>query len=169
MATNALKKSESFETGERAENIFERVAKKEHFKVYKANRDQNINQHIDFFISCYHFNFSVDVKARKKINRGDSEVNDEWTWIEFKNVRARPGWLYGKADYIAFEREFDLLIVNRYKLIEFCEDKIDLENIVPSTHMAEYAAYQRKGRKDLISRVCMDDINKLEGNIVLIK
>ena len=87
MATNALRKSESFEIGERAESVFERVARKEHFKVRKANRDQNINQHIDFFISCYHFNFSVDVKARKKISRGDSEVNDSWTWIEFKNVR----------------------------------------------------------------------------------
>ena len=84
MATNTLRKSESFKIGEKAESIFEKVAKKKQFKVYKANKHQNINQHIDFFISCYHFNFSVDVKARKKINRGDSKVNDEWTWIEFK-------------------------------------------------------------------------------------
>ena len=159
MATNALRKRESFQTGKRAESLFERVAKKAHFKVHKANRDQNMNQHIDFFISCYHFNFSVDVKARKKISRGDSEVNDAWTWIEFKNVIGKDGWIKGKADFIAFEFENSFLIVKRAELRELCKKLIkDTKTRVTKAKDAKYLLYTRHGRKDLVTQIKLSDI-----------
>ena len=169
MVTNTLRKDESFKVGQQSESDFEKAANKENYIVSKATREENMFKHIDFFLGQDHFKFGVDVKARKKTNRSDSSFNDDWTWIEFKNVRGNPGWLYGEADFIGFEREDDFLLVNRQKLIEYCDEKVDLETIVDKAYNAEYKGYQRKGRKDLITRIRMDDLNYLEGNIIISK
>ena len=54
-----------------------------------------------------------DVKSQKKNNRNDKQFSSELTWIEGKNVYGYDGWIKGKSDYIAFERERIWLIVNR--------------------------------------------------------
>ena len=169
MARNALVHKENMELGLKTENLFEKTAKKENFIVRKSSLSEDRFKHIDFFLEQDHFKYSVDVKARKKTTRGDVKVNDEWTWIEFKNVLGRKGWLYGDADYIAFERADDFLMINRENLVKFCEDKVDLKTMVSRAYQAEYKVYQRKGRKDLITRVRMDDLANLEGNIILQK
>ena len=169
MARNSLVHKENMEIGLKTESLFEEVAKKENFIVRKSSLSEDRHKHIDFFLEQDHFKYSVDVKARKKTTRGDVKVNDEWTWIEFKNVLGRKGWLYGEADYIAFERANDFLMVNRENLVKFCEDKVDLETMVSRAYQAEYKVYQRQGRKDLITRVRMDDLANLEGNIILQK
>lgn len=169
MARNALVHKENMELGLKTESLFEEVAKKENFIVRKSSLSEDRHKHIDFFLEQDHFKYSVDVKARKKTTRGDVKVNDEWTWIEFKNVLGRKGWLYGEADYIAFERADDFLMVNRENLVKFCEDKVDLKTMVSKPYLAEYKVYQRQGRKDLITRVRMDDLANLEGNIILQK
>mgnify|MGYP003665356979 FL=1 len=169
MARNALVHKENMELGLKTENLFEKTAKKENFIVRKSSLSEDRFKHIDFFLEQDHFKYSVDVKARKKTNRDDAKVNDEWTWIEFKNVLGRKGWLYGEADYIAFERADDFLMINRENLVKFCEDKVDLKTMVSRAYQAEYKVYQRQGRKDLITRVRMDDLANLEGNIILQK
>jgi len=169
MARNALVHKENMELELKTESLFEEIAKKENFIVRKSSLSEDRYKHIDFFLEQDHFKYSVDVKARKKTARGDVKVNDEWTWIEFKNVLGRKGWLYGEADYIAFERAGDFLMINRENLVKFCEDKVDLKTMVSRAYQAEYKVYQRKGRKDLITRVRMDDLANLEGNIILQK
>ena len=169
MARNALVHKENMELGLKTESLFEEIAKKENFIVRKSSLSEDRFKHIDFFLEQDHFKYSVDVKARKKTTRGDVKVNDEWTWIEFKNVLGRKGWLYGEADYIAFERADDFLMINRENLVKFCEDKVDLKTMVSRAYQAEYKVYQRQGRKDLITRVRMDDLANLEGNIILQK
>ncbi len=169
MARNALVHTENMELGLKTESLFEEIAKKENFIVRKSSLSEDRYKHIDFFLEQDHFKYSVDVKARKKTTRGDVKVNDEWTWIEFKNVLGRKGWLYGDADYIAFERADDFLMVNRENLVKFCEDKVDLETMVSRAYQAEYKVYQRQGRRDLITRIRMDDLANLEGNIILQK
>jgi len=169
MVRNALVHKENMELGLKTESLFEEVAKKENFIVRKSSLSEDRHKHIDFFLEQDRFKYSVDVKARKKTTRGDVKVNDEWTWIEFKNVLGRKGWLYGEADYIAFERADDFLMINRENLVKFCEDKVDLETMVSRPYQAEYKVYQRQGRRDLITRVRMDDLANLEGNIILQK
>ena len=60
-------------------------------------------------------------------------------------------------------------MINRENLVKFCEDKVDLKTMVSKPYLAEYKVYQRQGRKDLITRVRMDDLANLEGNIILQK
>ena len=112
--------------GIQAEISFTDVAKKKGYEVIHANKDANVYKHVDLYLTQNHNVTSVDVKARKKLSRRDDKYNDDFTWIEFKNVRGNDGWLYGKADKIVFEREKDFVLVNRDMLQRFCEDVITL-------------------------------------------
>jgi len=100
---------------------------------------------------------SVDVKAIRRVGR-DGEPQEEFIWVEFKNIVGQDGWLYSKADYIAFERGDDFVIVKRSDLIPLCETLVDLNEKVQSSNKALYHAYSRRGRRDLISMIKMEDL-----------
>ena len=143
--------------GLKAEIRFVEVANKKGYQVLNATRDDNINKHIDLYLLRNESSISVDVKARKKLSRNDDDYNDDLTWIEFKNVRGKDGWLYGKADKIVFEREKDFVLVNRAPLRNFCEQTIS-EVFVHDSKEALYKKYQRPSREDVISLIRLDDV-----------
>ena len=143
--------------GLKAEIKFAEVANKKGYQVLNATRDDNINKHIDLYLLRNESPISVDVKARKKLSRNDDDYNDDLTWIEFKNVRGKDGWLYGKADKIVFEREKDFVLVNRAPLQNFCEQTIS-EVFVHDSKEALYKKYQRPSREDIISLIRLDDV-----------
>lgn len=149
---------ESQKMGESAENLFEYLAKQKNLNPIKANVKQQIS-HVDFILTVKNGSkYLVDVKARKKSSRTDCKVSDELVWIEFKNVSGNKGWLYGAADYIAFERENDFVIVSRKNLVTLCERLVN-NNLKTSTSKdALYKMYSRAGRKDEISMIKMQDI-----------
>ena len=123
---------------------------------------EDINKHIDKHVKLGCREFTVDVKAAKSIQRG-GDINIENVWVEFKNVNGKRGWLYGDQDFIAFEttpKKF--IMVARKHLAELCEKLVDLETIVDNAGDCLYKGYQRRGRNDLISRIKMEDIEKLE-------
>lgn len=99
----------------------------------------------------------IDVKSMKSVKRGKG-IQDEFTWIEFKGNKGRPGWIYGQADFIAFERQKDFVLVNRNVLLSFAEQKCDLSTSVAAPELALYKSYTRKGKKDVISLVKMEDL-----------
>ena len=148
----------ALEMGQNAENSFSSCAEKKGFKVIKSSFNDEMN-HIDFYLESNNgLKVSVDIKSRKKINRQDAVVNDDLTWIEFKNVQGRNGWLYGKADFICFEREKDFVMVNRQSLSKLCEKLVDTSLINVHNSMPLYTGYQRKNRKDLLSLIKITDI-----------
>jgi hypothetical protein len=61
------------------------------------------------FIDVTDKSFKFDVKGIKRDTR-HGNLNTKIVWTESKNVRGNPGWLYGKADYIAFEKTDNLLL-----------------------------------------------------------
>jgi hypothetical protein len=140
-----------------AENTFKKIALSKGFVVKDATRNQQLS-HIDFFLEDKNKKiYTFDVKARKKVSRTDSSTEDSLIWVEFKNVMGANGWLYGAADYIAFEREIDFLIIDRKNLVTLCE-RIVQNKKVNSSKDALYAKYTRTGRKDEISLIKMEDI-----------
>lgn len=74
--------------------------------------------HIDLFYTKDDKTYSFDIKSMKKSNRKDATPDDQIHWIELQNVRGNPGWIYGKADFIAFELMNSWLIISRKKLID---------------------------------------------------
>lgn len=144
--------------GEQAEDHFERIASEKGFEVTRATRKQNLS-HIDFIIKGKDGKpYFVDVKACKKSSRSAQISDQEIVWIEFKNVAGNVGWVNGAADYIAFEREKDFVIVPRHNLVALCDRIVNKNNKVDSAKDALYNLYTRQGRKDEITLILMDDI-----------
>jgi hypothetical protein len=129
------------------------VTKPEH-TVIRPTDEQDINEHWDVEIDGVKF----DIKGVKKVNRNDDEVNYDIHWIELKNVNGDPGWLYGLADYIAFEIKDEWLIVNREKLLNFVDNVLQLV-IVDKPEL--YKMYSRYGRYDVITLIQTKDLEKI--------
>jgi len=121
------------------------------FKSHKrSSKSQDINEHWDLEIS-----HKIDVKGLKKVRRADSDVNEHFHWVEIKNVHGNSGWLYGEADYFAFELQSFWVIVS----------KEDLQNRIAKKTIKTYydsptvyGLYQRKGRKDVMTIVPSYDL-----------
>ena len=160
---------QSIKEGLSAEEEFSRLAKLRGFAVKPATGMEQFD-HVDFHLTSEEedglMTAMVDVKARKRKKRSDSYVQDEWIWVEFKNVRGKDGWLYGLADFIAFETEESFILSFRKELVDWCESKIDLKDKVYSAEEAEYMPYTRKGKQDLISMIQLRDIENLPNTAI---
>ena len=138
------KTGDCIQSGLGAEQVFEQIALSKNLEVKAAKRRDNMHKHIDKYITQDNegkaHTWSVDIKARKKTSRNDSQAQDDWIWIEFQNVRGNAGWLYGEADNIAFETQDDFIIVDR------------------KSFLAKYKTYRRAGRQDLLTMVELSQI-----------
>jgi hypothetical protein len=161
MAYLSKKYKESWDRGQNLENSFFQIIKKFDKHCRRANREEQF-RHIDFISNTLG---TFDVKARKRINRSANSEQDELVWIEFKNVSGNKGWLYGQADYIAFEREKDFLIIKRIYIQGLAETLCETNNLVTKASDALYKGYTREGRKDLISIIQMGDLECLPHEI----
>ena len=131
-----------------------------------ASRKDDMFNHIDLFYTKENETYSFDVKSMKKSNRKDSKVDDQIHWIELQNVRGNPGWIYGKADFIAFELMNSWLIVNREKIIDWIDKKVTNKTISKSKDF--YTYYQRWGRQDIVVKVKTSDLREI-ANFILTK
>jgi hypothetical protein len=150
---------ESSRIGACAEDFFEKIALSKNLKIQKATLKQQLS-HIDFILTNKeNKSFFIDVKARKRVSRYTDSFTDQLVWIELKNVQGNEGWLYGAADFIAFEREKDFVIVPRKNLVTICNKLISSKVVEKSTD-ALYCKFSRKTRKDELSLIKMEDILK---------
>lgn len=126
------------------------------FETFKeATKEENMFGHIDLTVD----GMKVDVKGMKKLNRSDASVNPDIHWIEFQNVRGNKGWMYGEADYIAFEIPNEFILIERELLLDWCRKVIVDKKPKPKKEL--YKLYNRPGRKDIISLVLVEDLLKL--------
>lgn len=105
----------------------------------EASVDEDIVQHIDLKQTI-----GIDVKGLKKIQRTDEFPNENFHWIEFKNVKGENGWLYGESDFIAFETDDYFFITPRIALKNFVEEKCKLKEWY--VEPALYKLYRRDQR-----------------------
>ena len=115
----------------------------------------NAKEHLDFCVK-------YDVKMLKRKNRG-AEQDENIHWVELKNVNGEQGWLYGQADFFAFELEDYWVIVSRKELQGFIEKKC-VEKTWSRTPRL-YSLYQRDGRKDVITLVKSIDLMYISTSI----
>ena len=156
------KTGDCIQSGLGAEQVFEQIALSKSLEVKTAKRRDNIHKHIDKYITQDDEGelrtWSVDIKARKKTSRNDSQAQDDWIWIEFQNVRGNAGWLYGEADNIAFETQNNFIVVDRKSLVNYVEDVVDMGKPVRKSFLAKYKTYRRAGRQDLLTMVELSQI-----------
>lgn len=164
--------------GHKAEDDFSTLAEARGFDVSAASRYENMHKHIDFSLEKWGKNddliyMTVDVKSRKKTSRKDAKFNDDWIWLEFKNVNGNRGWLLGESTHIAFEREKEFVIVPRKELLNWAKQaiadrnggKITVKCKAKNARDARYKYYTRWKREDLLTQVHHDDIIKGVNNI----
>jgi len=105
----------------------------------------------------------VEVKSRKRISRSDDGLQSDLTWIEIHGVRPKDtGWLFGKADLIAFEKESSFIFVKRLDLLAVVNKKVNLVAKVKSAKDALYKIYTRDGRKDKLTLLPSSDIEGIK-------
>lgn len=161
------KTGKCYTRGKKAEKLYEDILKSRDIESEEVKGKRQWVDHIDFLLTHPDGSEeSVEVKARKKSSRSDDKVQDEWIWIEFKNVQGKDGWLYGKADRIAFQVEEGFVMIDRKKLVKLAEKLIDLEDIVKKSSDAQYKGYRRWNRpKELVGMLKMDDIKSLDHEL----
>lgn len=154
------KQSQSWKDGQKVEDSFADLLEGRDIVYKRATKEEQF-RHIDFHTSFG----TIDVKAKKKLNRRDAKGQDQYVWLEFRNIHGNTGWLCGETDIIAFERDNDFILVHRSRLFQMAKEKCDLNKRVTYSRDALYKGYQRKGRKDLITIVKMSDILEIPHRI----
>lgn len=129
--------------------------------VSEANSYQDMNEHWDVALEDIKF----DVKGLRKKNRHDEDFDENIHWIEMQNVHGNVGWLYGEADFIAFESIDYWIIVKRTSLIKLIDKKCtDKENFYTRPEL--YKFYRRSNREDMITLVKTIDLCKISDVIL---
>lgn len=152
----------SINEGNAAEKKFEEIIKKLGFTCkYLSDFKSQCHDHVDYSVEKDGKTALIDVKAMKRISRSDKKPSSSKIWLEFKNVNGKNGWLYGKANFIAFESDDGFHLVPRDKLLIWALNNIDFDNPADSTANAYKKAYSRNKKNDLISYVDFEDIKHL--------
>lgn len=144
-------------TGQAAEDLFVEVMKKNNHEVVKATDRENMHEHIDFFVD----GVSYDVKGEKSYSR-DNEIY-KVIWIEKTNVRGNRGWLYGRANLIAFLVPPWFWIISRLALVTFIESH--MKDAKTLSHKKKWNWYRRRGRSDEVTYLDFEDIKPLVTKI----
>jgi hypothetical protein len=145
--------------GTRSEDKFVAACIQRGYETKKSSRDEDIHLHIDYYVTRgSRSTVSVDVKGGN---------HPKVIWVEFKNVRGNDGWMYGKADWIAFElpEVCGFVMVLRKELASLAESIVD--PVFVDKKDADRKYYQRKDRLDVISRLWLDDLKRCPSYNVL--
>lgn len=130
-------------------------------EIRLASEYDDIYGHVDIYWKDY----GIDVKALKKTSRGDNCANENIHWIELRNVTGKKGWVFGDADYIAFELEDYWVLVTPKKIIKLLEQKVTNFDIVNDSSLL-YRYYQRSGREDIIVKIKTIDLLVIANKIL---
>jgi hypothetical protein len=141
--------------------IMEAVSKTLGGSSEKSSSKEDIEDHIDFWWdSPKKGRIPMDAKGIKKNSRYDKSFDDSIHWLELQNVNGKPGWLYGKAEYIAFRTNTRIIFVKREKLLSFALRATEGKEVVYDNPKEFYVPYKRKkwGRDDLSIKVPTSDL-----------
>lgn len=103
-----------------------------------------------------HFDFNVKFDV-KKIRSTDEWGEANYVWVEVMNIKGNDGWLFGKADYFAFETLNYWIIVDAETLRKFIEEKVTIPDLL-FDKKEPYRLYRRHGRLDKVVMVPILDI-----------
>lgn len=142
------------------ENFFNKCVKYKNIRIRCATKYEEIFYHYDYVIEVINNNipsyFRVEVKAMKSKKRGQKQ-DPSIIFLEYKNISGGDGWIYGEADYIAFEQQLYFLLIPREKLQEFADiKKINMKKSEKSGEIN--TLYSRKNRSDLVGCFSLNDI-----------
>jgi hypothetical protein len=147
--------------GTAAEQRFYDICRSRGYKIRAATSYENRVKHFDFHVQGR----PVEVKAMKAPRRGMAPVSD-MIYVELKNVSGGVGWVYGDADFIAFEQHEGFLVVDRRELVRL------VQSMQPKCKQSRvsgvfHTLYSRANRDDLVMVLHKDDLARLDTKWLL--
>lgn len=150
----------------KSEILFDRLASKEGYFLEEANPYENKILHWDRKLHKSQYHYTVDIKGMKKINRSDDYPDDCMLLVEYVGGEGYPGWLQGKADYIAFQVKEGFIFVDR-KILRAHSVKtvkwFSKPQPSPPNNKEKHIVYRRPGRKDLFVYLTKEEIRNLSS------
>lgn len=149
----------SLSQGRSAENVFIAMAKSKGYTVTLANPHQERVEHWDVRLEKSGSpSLTVEIKSAKSfpiLHKGERTKN--FFLLENKGVSGHDGWLWGKANVVAFEAENGFYIVPRKTLVEIFQKKCAKEWVDRREFML-YKTYGRRDRQDEVSAILISDV-----------
>lgn len=161
-ATN--KTNEMGELAEKKFSIF--CSKYNYMKLRNATKYEEIVYHYDYVLQInlkneYEY-YRIEVKSMKSKKRGQKQ-DPNIIFLEYNNIDGGIGWLYGNADYIAFEQNKFFILFPRIDLLKFAECKRKKIKTVKDSGIIN-TLYSRRNRKDLIGCFSLNEIKEKCNN-----
>ena len=129
-----------------------------HPVTLNENKYDHIDAKISFTTQIITTHITTDIKDRKSIKRNEPK-NDRYLWIELRNDYGFKGWVYGKANYIAFKQATQWLFVWREDLVKLVREKVKK---VYDNEFPLYKLKNRYGSQDIITLIDSQDINSIK-------
>lgn len=147
------------ERGHEFESVARNILEREGYETQKSSLEDDIYKHVDFWaVGNDGRAYGFDAKAMKSLSRGNP-VQDEWAFVEWRNVYGGAGWLVRGCDILVFERESDIILMRRSALLDFCRRKTRRNVRAQRACEAMYCVYTREGRRDEISLFKFSDLD----------
>lgn len=145
--------------GQNAENLFFSLAKSKGYKVEIASPYQETREHWDCRLSKDGSpSLTVEIKSQKSFSiLHNGRRTKDFFLVEFVGVTGHDGWLYGKANLVAFEVENGFYLVPRKTLVEIAEKLCSKEFVDRKENML-YKTYGRRDRQDEVSAILLNDV-----------
>jgi len=117
--------------------------------IKKTGKAQDIG-HVDFVVNGE----TVDLKGLKNSTREGKIL------LEFLTVQGKTGWCNEKGTplWIAFDLGAFFLHAKNIDLYNLAKEKCNLRDTVAKVDQCLYKGYRRKGRKDMMSMVLLNDV-----------
>jgi hypothetical protein len=146
----------SYKKGTEAELDFSKILT----DIYKnrwrvATRREETIGHMDFVVSSKSGSYGIEVKSNK------DNLMQDWMLIEFQGVEGHPGWIYGDAKLLAYERPNGFKLYRMDQVRQYAEDTVNKEEFVNNRNDAQYKVYQRPGRQDIITFIDSEDLDSV--------
>lgn len=161
-ARNEMDRSgKSFSQGQAAEDSFRLYAQNHGWAVAEASPSQDRYEHFDFVISKNGQRARIEVKSARQFPIAvNGRMTTRFVLVEFRGITGHDGWLYGNADFIAFERPEGFLLVGRNKLIQLADELVSDDRASRKENMF-HKLYSREGRDDLVSALSIEEVEKI--------
>lgn len=147
--------------GTAAEQRFFDICRARGYTIRPANNFENRVNHFDFEVQ----GFKVEVKAMKAPRRGMAPDPD-MIYVELKNVCGGSGWVYGNADFVAFEQRGGYLMVRRDELVQLVQS---MQSKFRHSHVSGvyHTLYSRANRDDLVMVLHANDLARMKSKWLL--
>ena len=162
-----LADSRSLSLGQSAENRFYEYYQSHHRMIRCSTKYENTKKHYDFIVFEDHLKqfVKIEVKAIKAKKR-NMEPDETIVYIEILNIDGFAGWIYGEADYIAFQTFSGFTIVSRKELLGLVEQYLGKLPYLTESGV-EFSLYGRFNRKDLVMVLPFSLLNTIRDKYCL--